>query len=341
MFPSRRRVRTPPRPRPLAPNEGGASPSFVRNFVRAPIPKLLSERFHRTAHLFADVVPLPPAAPPVGMDGNIVAGSSAPAGGNHHRDESDEDEDDERRSEVSRTRGVKRRGGPTVGAGTGGGGGGGTSNMLPPIHRTAAGSDPPQLSSSGASDDALPNNPTTPSNRHADSLLPAPRPYAPFPLHSHSSFAPGSLSPTIHKRHKQAIPLSIRAKYAAYAIPPTAQIAQMIERSDQRARLGERRRRCQYMRDVEAARARWGDPDARERDGVRMAEMARSRMKEKMARALELRENEVQMLVEGQPNAIDAIVLKEHLALRPRRRVDMHRVYTDSDRVRVDRLLAG
>ncbi|KAJ3181513.1 hypothetical protein HDU87_001123 [Geranomyces variabilis] len=314
----RTRPRSPPRPRPLAPDEGGASPSFVRNFVRAPVPKLLSARFLRTAHLFADVVPLPAA--PGSLDStNTTAGGGAPAaaGASDHHNNSDDEEDDEQDSLVSKGRGKRR------------------ASMLPPVHRHGQDN---LLTTSSASNDALPN-PTTTSHRqqrHIASPLPAPRPYVPFPLQAHSSFSPSS--PTTRRRN---LPLLIRAKYSAYAPPPNAEIAQMIERSDQRARGGQRRQRKHYMREVEAARARWGDWEAREMEGARMAEMARKRMKEKMARALELRENEVQILVEGQPNSIDAIVLKEHLALRPRRRVDMHRIYTESDRERVDRLIAG
>ncbi|KAJ3146654.1 hypothetical protein HDU89_006125 [Geranomyces variabilis] len=322
MFQSHRntRARSPPRPRPLAPDEGGASPSFVRNFVRAPVPKLLSARFLRTAHLFADIVPLPAAPGSLDSTNTAPGGGASPAAAaaDHHTHNGDDEEDDEQDSVVSKGR-AKRHG-----------------SVLPPVHRH--GQQDNLLATSGASNDALPSSTATShrQQRHIASPLPAPRPYVPFPLQPHSSFSPSS--PTTRRRN---LPLLIRAKYSAYAPPPNAEIAQMIERSDQRARGGQRRQRKQYMREVEAARARWGDWGAREMEGARMAEMARKRMKEKLVQALELRENEVQMLVEGQPNSIDAIVLKEHLALRPRRRLDMHRIYTDSDRVRVDRLLAG
>ncbi|KAJ3023232.1 hypothetical protein HKX48_003836 [Thoreauomyces humboldtii] len=130
------------------------------------------------------------------------------------------------------------------------------------------------------------------------------------------------------------------AKYEAYA-PPNADVTSTIEKSGQRARARDRAARAAFRRDIEEARMRWGNKEETEKEGKHMAQLARERTRSKLKRALALRENEVQLLVEGQQNSIDAILLKEHLALRPHRTVDMRRSYTDDDRVRVDRIVAA
>ncbi|KAJ3273369.1 hypothetical protein HK104_004286, partial [Borealophlyctis nickersoniae] len=50
---------------------------------------------------------------------------------------------------------------------------------------------------------------------------------------------------------------------------------------------------------------------------------------------------ELQFLVEGQRNSIDAIRLKEHLVLRPYKHKLSKKTYTEKDRLRVEELLAG
>ncbi|KAI8922549.1 hypothetical protein DFJ77DRAFT_447032 [Powellomyces hirtus] len=173
------------------------------------------------------------------------------------------------------------------------------------------------------------------SSKSSEENFPPVTPYKPFPLSSTSSFSPSSLP----KSRRRLAPQTL-AKYDAYATP-AAEVVQTIDKSAQRARARERSAKLAWRREVEEARAKWGDRDEKEQEGREMAMLARDRMRAKLKRALAMRENEVQLLVEGQQNSIDAILLKEHLALRPRRTVDMRRSYTDDDRVRVDRIVAG
>lgn len=53
-----------------------------------------------------------------------------------------------------------------------------------------------------------------------------------------------------------------------------------------------------------------------------------------------MQDQELQFLVEGQRNAIDAIRLKEYLASPPITH-KLGKMYTEKDRLRVEELLAG
>ncbi|KAI8824127.1 uncharacterized protein EV422DRAFT_307627 [Fimicolochytrium jonesii] len=161
-------------------------------------------------------------------------------------------------------------------------------------------------------------------------------PYKPFPLQSNSSYSPAAVSET--KLHR--LPRVVASRYAAYA-PAEPEVQATIERSAKRSRRREMKAVEALKCEVREARRKWGDPEGMEREGRVMAERARERMKWKIERALGLRDAEVQLLVEGQPSAIDAILLKQHLALCPRLKLDMRKAYTEEDRARVDRIVAG
>ncbi|KND04367.1 uncharacterized protein SPPG_00096 [Spizellomyces punctatus DAOM BR117] len=200
-----------------------------------------------------------------------------------------------------------------------------------------AGSSHP-AATSNALDSPTPDRPSNirRKNSQAPNLPPA-TPYKPFPLSETSSFSPAS----IPKGKLRSLAPQTVAKYEAYTAPP-APVAQMIERSGQRAKARLRDEKRLVRQQIEAARMKWGNGKEREDAGEEMARRARERMRKKLNKALAFREMELQFLVEGQRNSIDAIRLKEYLALRPHKTIDIPKdMYTDEDRVRVDRLLAG
>ncbi|KAI9103043.1 hypothetical protein DFS34DRAFT_349807 [Phlyctochytrium arcticum] len=187
-------------------------------------------------------------------------------------------------------------------------------------------------------DSPVPDHPSnTRRKTQGEASLPPATPYKPFPLTATSSFSPTSIP---NKKLSRLAPQTI-AKYQAYAAP-VPEVAQMIERSGQRSKARARNERKLIREHYERARRKWGNMDEREMEGEEMARRARERMRNKLHDAITFREMELQFLVEGQRNSIDAIRLKEYLALRPRKTVDMPKgIYSDEDRVRVDRLLAS
>ncbi|KAJ3092788.1 hypothetical protein HK102_002716 [Quaeritorhiza haematococci] len=193
--------------------------------------------------------------------------------------------------------------------------------------------------------------------------------YAPFPLSTHSSFNGARLS----KRQLVSMHPVMRAKYGAYEMPP-ARVIEQIEGSHKRSRavmrfetkalktlVEEYQRRQRIWRDTMKVGASTGAASAgvagrtsrviREeergyegvQEEVRVAEegsrRAKERMKEKIRQAMMDRDMELQYLVEGQRNSIDAIRLKEFIALRPLN-IDLKTKYTERDRLRVEELLS-
>eukprot|EP00842_Homolaphlyctis_polyrhiza_P000588 jgi/Hompol1/152/HPOL_005241-RA len=163
--------------------------------------------------------------------------------------------------------------------------------------------------------------------------------YAPFALSTKSSFNPARLS----KRQIERLDPLTRAKYMVYD-KPSQNIIEQIGHSERRSRrwLREEHRRIQEI--VDAARKKWEllhkaieDPVS-QRIGEQGAAMARKRMREKIRKMMETREDELQFLVEGQSTSIDAIRLKEHLVIRTNKpKVD--RIFSEKDRLRVEELL--
>ncbi|KAJ3171304.1 hypothetical protein HDU87_008411 [Geranomyces variabilis] len=305
------------RTHPAPAEEGGPSADFVFNYRKSSIPKVLSRRYQR---LHPDVAaPRTTASPQVAAD-RIT--QPPPANG----DSSDEEPTTAPRASRQPQRGDTAnrgvpRGNPSAT----------TTHQQPP---------PPAIAATAATLSG-PTSARQRSRRSASPPLPAIRPYAPFHLHPTSSFAPSASTPSIPHRPAAGGAAVVAARYASYA-QPCADVTQTIERTDQRARAAERAKRAAARKEVEAAREKYyGGREEKERKARRMAELARERMTLKFKQALMMRENEVRHLVEGQQNSIDAILLKEHLALRPHRHVDMRGIYTEDDRLRVDRIIAG
>nr|KAJ3415128.1 hypothetical protein HK105_001595 [Polyrhizophydium stewartii] len=163
--------------------------------------------------------------------------------------------------------------------------------------------------------------------------------YVPFPLSTKSSFNPARLS----SRQMDRLDPLTRAKYMAYEKPP-GDVIEQIGHSERRARkwLREEHRRVRSV--VDAAKKKWEllhkaveDP-ASQLVGEQGAAMARKRMREKIRKMMETREDELQFLVEGQSTSIDAIRLKEHLVIRANKpKVD--KIFSEKDRLRVEELL--
>lgn len=138
--------------------------------------------------------------------------------------------------------------------------------------------------------------------------------YEPFPLKPTSSFAPGTVSP----RQLSRMDPRLRAKYQAYTTPaPSLQVK--ISASEKRARkwMHEEHKRLEIVHAEE--KRKWDllhraieDP-AKKAEGQKLAMRAHRRILHKKTLFRHLREKELQYLVEGQSNSIDAIQLKEFL----------------------------
>ncbi|KAJ3127218.1 hypothetical protein HK101_005620 [Irineochytrium annulatum] len=164
--------------------------------------------------------------------------------------------------------------------------------------------------------------------------------YQPFALSNKSSFNPGTLS----VKQRKTMDMLTRAKFGAYEKPePT--IATQIDQSRARAKRWSKeehhRLREQIFEIRRCGRRRRGLLDEEEeREAQEAARKANERMRGKLKSIVMSRDNELQFLVEGQRNAIDAIRLKEFLVIRPPN-VNMGKEYSDKDRLRVEELLAG
>ncbi|KAJ3148094.1 hypothetical protein HDU89_004940 [Geranomyces variabilis] len=309
------------RAHPAPAEEGGPSADFVFNYRKTSIPKVLSRRYQR---LHPDI-----AAPGASASSapQTVADPATQPPPAHTSAAADGYSTDEEPTAPRASHHPQR---------------GDTANRGPPRGNHSATTTHPQLPAAAAA--ATLSSPTSARQRSRRSVsppLPPIRPYAPFHLHPTSSFAPSASTPSVSRRAAAGGAAVVAARYASYA-QPCADVTQTIERTDQRARAAERARRVAARKEVEAAREKYyGGKEEKERKARRMAELARERMTLKFKKALMMRENEMQHLVEGQQNSIDAILLKEHLALRPHRHVDMRGIYTEDDRLRVDRIIAG
>ncbi|KAJ3145965.1 hypothetical protein HDU86_000589 [Geranomyces michiganensis] len=289
---------------PASAEEGGPSADFVLNYRKSPMPKVLSSRYQRLhPHIAAPEGTVVSAIQAV--PDAVTTSQPPPANSSAAADEYSSDDEKKRvpaRGDTANCRGTAAAAATAVS---------GPSSARQPRRRVPS---PP---------------------------LPPIRPYAPFHLHPTSSFAPNPSTTPPSLRRAATGRSVIAARYASYA-QPCADVTQMVERTDQRARAAERAKRQAGRREVEAARQKYyGGKEEKERKARHMAELAKERMVCKIKKALTMRENEVQHLVEGQQNSIDAILLNEHLALRPHRRVDMRGIYTEDDRMRVDRIIAG
>ncbi|KAI9202693.1 uncharacterized protein BJ171DRAFT_626365 [Polychytrium aggregatum] len=166
--------------------------------------------------------------------------------------------------------------------------------------------------------------------------------YRPFPLSDGSSFSPNRIG---RRRFQNLDPLT-KAKYLAYQ-PPAPPCAKQINDSERRARSWEVAERKATNEWVSSVLKRW----ERRKQGVLVctgeegkagtlgAKKAVDRMKGKIERAIAARESELQFLVEGQSNSIDAIRLKEHLD-RKHGKIRLGKIYTDKDRIRIEELLS-
>ncbi|KAJ3352935.1 hypothetical protein HDU91_005942 [Kappamyces sp. JEL0680] len=159
--------------------------------------------------------------------------------------------------------------------------------------------------------------------------------YEPFPLKATSSFSPQKVSPA----QLQKMDPRLRAKYLAYE-KPTGVLQTQISQSEHRSRkwLTEEHKRMQG--EAEEARRKWDllhraieDPEKKS-VGESLAAEAKSRIRKKKQR-----EYELQHLVEGQSNSIDAIQLKEFL-MPTKKMPSSDSIFTSRERARVEELLS-
>lgn len=164
--------------------------------------------------------------------------------------------------------------------------------------------------------------------------------YQPFPLSDGSSFSPNKIS----RRQFTLLDPLTRAKYLAYQKPPP-ECAQLIVDADKRSKMWEReeRRNLQIVADTMWKRwekRKFGVKHGEDsKVGEDYAKKASERTRGKVAKALEMREAELQFLVEGQQNSIEAIRLKEYLSQK-RDKIKIGTLFTDKERQRVEELLA-
>ncbi|KAJ3205955.1 hypothetical protein HDU67_008530 [Dinochytrium kinnereticum] len=164
--------------------------------------------------------------------------------------------------------------------------------------------------------------------------------YKPFTLSQKSSFNPSSMS----ERQLGKLDRLTRAKYGAYE-KPEAQISQQIDQSRARAKQWTKYEREKLRDQIYEIQRMWERKrghvgELEERKGQEAARRATERMRGKIRSIMASRDNELQFLVEGQRNAIDAIRLKEFLVLRTPN-VKLGRQYSDKDRLRVEELLGS
>lgn len=162
--------------------------------------------------------------------------------------------------------------------------------------------------------------------------------YTPFPLQPKSSYNPSSLS----KRDLSRMNKQIAAKYGAYKLPDV-EIVKKIEETNWRARRVLKREAQEakqvYLEDQELLSKRRGHLGNDERH-LKSVELAQKRMKMKIDRIMKMKEAEIQSLIEGQINSIDAIKLKEFLpSAAASHQVKMLKSYTIQDRHRVQGIL--
>ncbi|KAI8614269.1 hypothetical protein BC830DRAFT_1169567 [Chytriomyces sp. MP71] len=162
--------------------------------------------------------------------------------------------------------------------------------------------------------------------------------YTPFHLSDKSSFNLAKVS-TRQVRKMDRVTL---AKYKAYE-KPTPNIVQNIDESSARAKalLKHHHKRiqeeCSSLR-ILLERKKGHIEVGEEGRAQEEARRAMDRMKDKHARMNLARETELAFLVEGQPNSIDAIRLKEYLSTKAA--TVRNKSYTDRDRLRVEELLS-
>ncbi|KAJ3294653.1 hypothetical protein HDU79_010611 [Rhizoclosmatium sp. JEL0117] len=163
--------------------------------------------------------------------------------------------------------------------------------------------------------------------------------YSPFHLADKSSFNPARLN----SRQLRNMDRLTKAKYQAYD-KPTAEIIQNIDESSARAKIWNKQEhkklieQCDLIRTL-LARKRGLVSESEESIALNKAQLATDRMKDKIKNMTTARENELAFLVEGQPNAIDAIRLKEYLTIKANP-IKLSRTFTDRDRLRVEELLS-
>ncbi|KAJ8327643.1 LKAAEAR motif containing 1 [Batrachochytrium dendrobatidis] len=163
--------------------------------------------------------------------------------------------------------------------------------------------------------------------------------YTPFQLSSKSSFNPSQLT----TRQLNRLDMLTKAKYMSYE-KPSFHVIEQIGNSERRSRKWLRDEHLRIQTIIETARKKWNllhkaveDP-AKQLIGQQSAAIARIRMKEKVKKIMDTREDELQFLVEGQTTSIDAIRLKEHLVLRSNM-PKVGRMFSEKDRLRVEELL--
>ncbi|KAJ3142019.1 hypothetical protein HK100_003882 [Physocladia obscura] len=148
--------------------------------------------------------------------------------------------------------------------------------------------------------------------------------YSPFHLAEKSSFNLSRLS----SRQVRNLDRVTRAKYFAYE-KPAAEIVQNIDESSARAKIWSKQQHRRLAEQYNClrillARKRGGGhyaSQAEENLALINAQKATDRMKEKFKNMALAREAELAFLVEGQPNSIDAIGLKEYLTIKPKARI--------------------
>ncbi|KAJ3076682.1 hypothetical protein HDU98_001144 [Podochytrium sp. JEL0797] len=163
--------------------------------------------------------------------------------------------------------------------------------------------------------------------------------YSPFHLADKSSFN----SARLNARQLKRMDTLTRAKYLAYEKPP-AEIIQNIDDSSVRAKMWHKQEHKKLMQQCDNIRtlmARKKGHVGAEEEAIAQdnAQKATDRMKEKFKNMTLARETELAFLVEGQPNAIDAIRLKEYLSNKAKP-IRLSKSYTDRDRLRVEELLS-
>ncbi|KAJ3119773.1 hypothetical protein HK098_005178 [Nowakowskiella sp. JEL0407] len=155
--------------------------------------------------------------------------------------------------------------------------------------------------------------------------------YKPFPLAPSSSFSPAKLSTKSRKKISQ----TLKAKYDAYSLPNQS-LVNSIEASCKRAKQSEKLEREKLSTLISNARQSLEKRKGNLDDCIGPV-LARERMKNKLSEREKNRQLELQFLVEGQRNSIDAIRLKEFLSVR-KSKLSFDE-YTEKDRERVQDLI--
>ncbi|KAI8914249.1 hypothetical protein EDD86DRAFT_273342 [Gorgonomyces haynaldii] len=159
--------------------------------------------------------------------------------------------------------------------------------------------------------------------------------YSPFQLGEHSSYNSAKVTQSAFAKMDPYT----KAKYKAYDKIEQTLMDRVIE-SERRSRQILRQERKRNEEIIQAAKIRWTllhSSVPASQTGQQGAKEAKKRIQKKLRLIEKTREDELQFLVEGQANSIDAIRLKEHLVLG-RVKAPSHGL-SDTERLRLEELL--